>query len=277
MKTQRLGRGLEALIETQDIEENLQEIPVDQLHPNPYQPRMDFAEDKMEELTQSIKEFGLIQPIIVRKTNEEQLYQIATGERRWRAAKRAQLETVPAIILEMDDQRMMELAMVENLQREDLNPMEEARAYENLIQCFHLTQESLSTRLGMSRSSVANILRLLNLSPLVQEYVSRGIISKGHARALLSIKDDDQQERFLKRIVKGDLSVRQTESMVKEYVGPKETKEQRVSLFVDYERELNDYFAAPVRIQEGIKRKRIVIEFKDEEELKTIVDKMKGS
>lgn len=278
MKTKRLGRGLEALIDTKDMQENVQEIPVDQLHPNPYQPRMEFAEDKMEELTQSIKEFGLIQPITIRRSNDdEEIYQIAIGERRWRAAKRAQLKTIPAMVLQIDDQRMMELAMVENLQREDLNPIEEARAYESMITSFNLTQETLSARLKKSRSSVANVLRLLNLSPSVQEYLSRGVITQGHARALLAVKDHSQQELFLKRIVKGDLSVRQTENMVRQYTSPKEREEKRVHLFMDYEKELNQYFSTPVHIHEGRRSKRIVIEFKDEEDLKTIVDKIKGS
>lgn len=275
MKTKRLGRGLNALIDTHETSDELQEIPVHEILPNPYQPRTDFSEEKMEELTQSIKEFGLIQPITVRKAEDEQGFQIAVGERRWRAAKRANLETVPALVQEMDEQKMMELAMVENLQREDLNPMEEAKAYQHLMKSFNFTQENLSLRLGRSRSSLANSLRLLNLSPLVQEYVSRETISKGHARALLGLKDHREQESLVKRIIQDDLSVRETEELVKFSNSPREKmrEKKRITSYLNYEKEMKDLLSVPVHIHEGRRKNRIVIEFTSEDDLKQIIGK----
>lgn len=278
MKKQRLGRGLEALIETHEDQEKVQEISLDLITPNPYQPRIDFNQDKMEELTQSIREFGLIQPITLRNVmdSSEKCYQIVVGERRWRAAKQAQLKTLPAFIKEIDEKTMMEMAMVENLQREDLNPIEEARAFHVLMENFSLTQESLSAKIGKSRSAIANSIRLLNLSPVIQENVSRETISPGHARALLAIKDHLQQEKFLKKIVRYDLSVRQTEKLVKEYLQPVERREVKGTSFLNYEKELNDLLESPVQIREGKRDKKIIIQFKDEDDLKKVVKRIRG-
>lgn len=279
MKTQRLGRGLDALIDSHDMMDQIKEVSLHRIKPNPYQPRMDFNEESLEELSQSIKEFGLIQPITVRKIEEGEgfFYQIAVGERRWRAAMKAQLKSIPAIVSEMDDQKMIELAMVENLQREDLNPIEEARAYQNMMDTFALTQETLSQRIGKSRSAVANLLRLLKLSPLVQEYVSRETISKGHARALLGLKDLEQQDSLLKRIVREDLSVRRTEEIIKRFNDLPLQKEDQVHQFLKYEKELYIFFETKVQIVEGKKRKKIVIEFQEEEDLKNILSKIRSS
>lgn len=279
MKTQRLGRGLDALIESGDMQDLLQEIPVDCILPNPYQPRKDFNEEKMEELTQSILAHGLIQPLTVRRIEkgEGPVYQLAVGERRWRAAKRANLDKVPALVQEMDEQTMMEMAMVENLQREDLNPIEEAQAYQNIMDAFGLTQETLSMKLGKSRSSVANILRLLKLSPSVQQNVSRETISKGHARTLLALKDFSQQDSVLKRIIKEDLSVRQTENLVKRYKDPVDDTKRFSTRYLSYERELNNLIGQRVHIREGKRGNRLIIEFQGEEDLRQLLQRFRKS
>ena len=190
------------------------ELNLDQLSPNPFQPRSDFDQEKLDELAQSIKEHGIIQPIVVRHV--EGKYQIVAGERRWRAAQIAGLEKVPVVVKEMDDASMMQMALIENVQREDLNPMEEALAYKRLMEEFELKQDEVASRVGKSRSAVANSVRLLNLPEEVQNLVSQGNISSGHARALLGLASKDMVIKLAERIVSKGLSVRQVEEIIKD-------------------------------------------------------------
>ncbi len=276
-RSNRLGKGLDALMASEDSEERLQEVEVNKIEPNPYQPRIDFDQNQLEDLASSIKRHGLLQPVIVRK--KELKFQLAVGERRWRAAKIANLKQIPAIVQKMGEEDMMEIALIENLQREDLNPMEEAQAYQSLMDNFNLTQEELSTRIGKSRSAVANMLRLLRLSPLVQQHVSRETISKGHARALLALKDFSLQERILTKIVERELSVRETERLVKELQHPPEKekeKEKKASPYQNYERFFRDILETEVKISESKRARKIVIKFDNEKDLKRILNRIKG-
>ncbi len=227
-----LGKGLGALIpeleEKQYDRAEIREVEVMRIRPNPYQPRKSFDQEKLKELAESIKEHGVLQPVILTLEEGEQFY-LVTGERRWRAAKIAEREYIPAIIREVEPQIMMQVALIENLQREDLNPLEEAYAYRKLIDEFSLTQEELSKRIGRSRSSIANTLRLLSLPQAVQDALSRGVISEGQARPLLSVKDPASQEELAQRVIGGHYSAREVESMVKELLqGRKEEKKAKL-------------------------------------------------
>jgi ParB family chromosome partitioning protein len=216
MKPSRLGRGLEALLghakEEQPQGSQILDLAVSQIHPNPNQPRQDFDPVALGELVESIHRNGILQPVIVRADADG--YQLIAGERRWRAAMQAGLATVPAIVRTATDNETLELALVENIQRQDLNPIEQARAYKELIERFGLTQEEASSRLGKNRSSIANMLRLLDLPQDIQDAVSRGTLSMGHARALLGLSDRNEQRRLATRVQADDLSVRQTERLV---------------------------------------------------------------
>ncbi|PWH17321.1 MAG: stage 0 sporulation protein J [Ardenticatenia bacterium] len=213
-----LGRGLEALIASSEPSSAARsaavvDIPLDQLQPNPMQPRHDMRPEELEELAASIRAHGVIQPLVVTRT--DQGYQIITGERRWRAAQLAGLESVPAIIKETTPREMLELALVENIQRADLNPLEEASAYQQLMDEFGLTQEEVAVQVGKSRVAVANTVRLLKLPDEVKEALTAGAISAGHARALLALPTVEQQLRALEAIRRGGLTVRQTEALVR--------------------------------------------------------------
>jgi len=216
MSKKRLGKGLGALInDNNDLssEDKIKEIYIENIEANPFQPRKKFDEDSLKELSQSIKENGIIQPITVRQVKPE-LYQIVSGERRWRAVKMAGFKNIEAIVKDYNDQQMMEIALVENLQREDLNPIEEAQAYNKMLEEFAMTQEDVAKKVGKSRSSVANAVRLLNLPPKIQVYVSRGTLSMGHARALLALKDSKKQIEVADYVIQKGFSVRKTEEYV---------------------------------------------------------------
>lgn len=216
MRRNSLGKGLAALIpemETPSSDNGVAEIDVTVIVPNPYQPRKDFKEGSLQELVQSIKEHGVVQPVVV--TRHKDKYQLVVGERRWRAAMEAGLTTIPAIVKELSKKEKMEIALVENLQREDLNPIEEAEGYNLLIGEFRLTQEELSQRIGKSRPYVTNIVRLLNLPLRIKELVLDGSLTAGHARALLSLVDESLIIKISDLIIKDNLSVRQTENLVK--------------------------------------------------------------
>src|SRR5690625_1526486 len=209
-----LGKGINAFFpDIQEKEDDtIQEIAINECRPNPYQPRKTFHADAIEELKESILEYGVIQPIIVRKSIKG--YEIVVGERRYRAAKEAGLDTIPAVEKELTDANMMELALLENLQRENLTPIEEAHAYANLMKELEITQEELSRRLGKSRSHIANIVRLLSLPEQVIAYINNGELSMGHGRALIGIKDKEKIVPFVNKIRKEKLNVRQVEQLI---------------------------------------------------------------
>ena len=214
-----LGRGLTALIPASEAPEvadggGLRELPIGAVQPNPHQPRQVFDEETLEGLTDSVRELGVLQPILVRASGDG--YELIAGERRWRAAKRAGLPTIPAVVRTVDDEASLEQALVENLHRQDLNALEEAAAYQQLIEDFGLTQEQVAKRVGKSRSAVANHLRLFQLPPAVQKLVGEGLVSAGHAKALLGHPDRAYQEMLAQRVVAESLSVRDLERLVKE-------------------------------------------------------------
>jgi ParB family chromosome partitioning protein len=215
-----LGRGLSALLGTPDLEtDQLREIDIDRILPNSHQPRKNFDEDALNELANSIREHGVVQPIVVRPLDDG-FFQLIAGERRWRASQRAGLSRVPAVVREAGEHAALELALIENLQREDLNPMEEAQAYERLIADFGMTQDEVARRVGKNRATIANMLRLLRLPPEVQQWLRENRITTGHAKALLSLSDLNAILDTAKRIIQGNYSVRQAEMLVSRYSSP---------------------------------------------------------
>lgn len=276
-----LGKGLNAFFNEAEptSDEVVREIPIDELRPNPYQPRKTFDDDAIEELKDSVKEHGILQPIIARKSIKG--YEIVVGERRYRAAKLAQLEKVPVVVRELNEQQMMELSILENLQREDLNPMEEAQAYQMLMDKLNLTQEQLSARLGKSRPHIANILRLLTLPVSVQELVSQGKLSMGHGRTLLSLKKKENIEKLAKKVVDESLNVRQLEKLIQELNNvPRETKKEKATkdLFIrGFETSLCEYFGTNVQIKQNKNKGKIEIEFFTKDDLNRILELLNQS
>jgi ParB family chromosome partitioning protein len=216
MTRKALGRGLNALLQTvESATAGLEQVPLDRIDPSPLQPRRAFPEDSLKELADSIRASGVVQPILLRRSAlAEARYQLVVGERRWRAARAAGLESIPAIIRELNDQDALELALTENLLRQDLNPLEVARAYQALLEKYHLSHEQVAERLGLNRSSVTNTLRLLRLPAAVQEMLSNDEITYGHARALLGVDSEAAQAQLASMIAQRGLSVRQVEDMV---------------------------------------------------------------
>lgn len=274
MSKRALGRGLGALLPDIDDEESkgVQEINIIEIEPNKSQPRKNFEQDKLEELAESIKTHGVIQPIIVRELDSG-FYQIIAGERRWRAAKIAGLKKVPVIIRDYEDRQAMEIALIENLQREDLNPVEEAKAYKNLLEEFNLTQEEISKRVGKSRSAIANSLRLLNLPKEIQKMLIENLFSMGHARALLSLEDRDLQLKAAQEIIDKSLTVRETERYIKNLIKNKEKKVENNSsnslshIYTDIQNSLSQYLGTRVKILPGKTKSKIEIEYYSEEDL----------
>lgn len=229
MRKSGLGRGLSELISGEALARSraVLEVHVDKLEPNPYQPRQNMAEGALEELTLSIEAHGVVQPVVVRKTDEEEVFQIIAGERRWRAAQRAGLQTVPCIIHDANEERMLELALVENLQRDDLGPIETALALRHLMQQFGLTQDQVAEQIGRSRSSIANLLRLLELPDNMKQALAEGRISQGHARALLGLASEpDRMHELFGRIEEEQLSVREAERLSRQTPEPVVEEEQ---------------------------------------------------
>lgn len=221
VKKRGLGRGLDALLgvnepstETLDAPRTVRSMPIAHLKPNPYQPRTRMDPDRLEELAASIQQSGIIQPLIARKSQNDQ-FEIVAGERRWRAAQRIGLSEVPVVLKELDDEEMLELALVENLQRDDLNPVEEARAYKKLIEEFELSQESVAHKVGKSRVAVTNSLRLLRLPEKILRWIEEGAISAGHARSMLSLENESLQLALAREIMSKGLNVREVESRVR--------------------------------------------------------------
>lgn len=276
MSKRGLGRGLEALIPiVEKDEENVQEIDIKKIVANEKQPRRGFDESKLEELADSMKQHGVLQPVILRKKGNK--YELVAGERRWRAAAKAGIEKIPAIVRELNDSDVMEIALIENLQREDLNPIEEAMAYKSLMDDFGLTQEELSKRVGKSRSQIANTVRLLNLDKEIQELVYENKLTAGHARALLSIQDSKERLKLANMISKEALSVRQTEQLVKKLVDErskaKKHKPKEINpVIIDVTERLQRTLGTRVKIKGNEKRGKIEIEFYSSEELERILE-----
>ena len=275
-KNTGLGQGLSALL-GDDFSINTPQapstLPISQVESYAGQPRKNFDQEKLEELAESIRQHGIIQPLTVRKLSSG-YYQIIAGERRWRAARLAGLTEVPAVIIEADDRKAMELAMIENLQREDLSPMEEAEGYKILVENYGMTQEQAAQRVGKSRSAVANALRLLALSPALRQMVEDGRLSAGHARALLPLSPA-LQEQAAATIIKSNLSVRQTERLVKRLQSaPK--PEKKISPAVNYvaeaERELSGKLGRACHIAHGKKKGRIEIEYYGVDDLNDLLE-----
>ncbi len=273
-----LGRGLGALLGDYDepaaVTGPYQLLPIHKVEPNPDQPRRDFNQEELEALAESIRVHGIIQPLTVRRM-ESGYYQIIAGERRWRAARIADLTEIPVVIVEADDRKAMELALIENLQRQDLNPVEEAMGYQSLMDEYGMTQEEAAGRVGKSRPAVANTLRLLNLCPQVLDKVRTGDLSAGHARALLMLKADKKQIQAAQKIIALGLSVRQAELLCKNMTR-EPTPVREIALAVDYvaecEKNLSKHLGRGVRIVNGKRKGRFELEFYGEEDLQNLLD-----
>lgn len=290
-KGNALGRGLDALISTDTVKTSgsstINEIAIDQIEANPNQPRHEFDQEALEELAVSIRELGIIQPITLRQVADNR-YQIIAGERRWRASQLAGLASIPAYIRTVNDENIMELALVENLQRQDLNAIEIALAYEHLLEESGMTQERISERVGKSRTAITNYLRLLKLPAQVQMALQKKVLDMGHARALLSLESPSQQIKLFKDIIKNNYSVRKVEELVKriknEELGDKEQKivanPQLTEKMGTLTRQLSTVFATKVQMTCSAKGKgKISIPFANEADLERIIlliDKLKG-
>jgi len=277
-KKRGLGRGLGALIpadpENSNYDGELKDIKVTQIIPNPSQPRMLIDTDKLQELMESIKEHGVVQPVVVRPVKGEK-YELIAGERRWRACRGLKKEYIPALVKSYNDFEASAIALIENIQRENLNALEEAQAYNKLMDEYGLTQEDISKKLGKSRPFIANMVRLLNLPEEIKDMVIDGSLTAGHARCLIVIKDRDKQMAAALKIVRGNLNVRQTEQMVKKMIEEKDEdkalKERDPSIEFS-EEEMGKILGTQVAINKGKSGKgRIVIKFKDDEELQKVV------
>lgn len=280
-----LGKGLGALIPEESINEDeykkndsVNLISVNLIKANGNQPRKSFDEQKIIQLSESIKQHGIIQPVIL-KTNGD-TYSIIAGERRWRAAKIAGIKEIPAIIMNLSDKEILEVSLIENIQRQDLNPIEEALAYKRLIEDFKLTQEELSKRIGKSRTSVTNSLRLLNIDSRVKEYLIDGVVSEGHARALLSLENKDLQYELAQMIIDEGLSVRETEKLIKNINNSKKDLTKKTSsdlnpYYIDIKNKLENLFGTKVMLLDKKNKGKIEIEYYSSDDLQRIIDILK--
>ncbi len=280
MATQKgLGRGLGALLG--DFSDTLpgesgpyMELPLHRIEPNPNQPRKDFDPEELENLAESIRIHGVMQPLTVRQTPGD-FYEIIAGERRWRASRMAGLSKIPCVVIEADDKKAMELALIENLQRQDLNPVEEAMGYQQLMSEHAMTQEDMANRVGKSRSAVANSLRLLALSPKCLDQLREGKLTAGHARAVLSLKNEKLQQEAAQKIINLGLSVRQAELLCKNMAKEPAPKKE-VTLAVDYvaecEKSLSKHLGRGVKIVNGKRKGRFELEFYGQEDLQNLLD-----
>lgn len=275
-KRKALGRGLGALLppaQVADVERTILELPLEEIIPNKYQVRTNFDSGLMKELAQSIRSDGVIQPVVVRKAGNQ--YQLITGERRWRAAKLAGLKTVPAVIRDVSEFRTLEWALIENIQRQDLNPLEEATAYASLVEDFHLTQEEVAQRVGKDRSSIANFIRLLKLPAELKERIQRNELTMGHARALIGLEKAKDQIELAKRIVAEQLNVRQTEILIRNWKSARKKVTTRAKAGAITDPNIR---AAQQKLQEFlgtrvvIGKSKIEIYFQDPEDLIRIYD-----
>ena len=275
-----LGRGLGALIPSEVTGEPgsaLIEVPLSRIIPNSFQPRKHFDEEQLASLTASVRELGVLQPVLVRPADDER-YELVAGERRWRAAKRAGLQTIPALVRQVGDDASLEQALVENLHREDLNPLEEGAAYQQLIEDFHLTHEELAVRVGKSRAAISNTLRLFQLPPTIQRLVAEGQLAEGHARALLGTPDRAFQEALAKRSVSEGLSVRAVEEAVRARNSvaagstspPAPARRLRPPGLLELEELLSQHLDTRVKVEMGSKKGRVLVEFATLEDLERI-------
>lgn len=282
-QNKKLGRGLEALIPKVAMpaseKEGISEVNIENIKPNPFQPRKEFNPDKLQELVNSINEKGILEPIILR--NKGSYFEIISGERRFRAATIAGLKRVPAVMRKANDDEMLEIALIENLHREDLNAIEEAEGYKILIEKFSLTQEQLSKKISKDRATIANALRLLNLEKEIRDYIAKEMMSAGHGRTIVSIEDKNTRLAIAKRIVNQGLSVRQTEEIVKKVKGQNSKvktkgKEKDINI-IDLEDELMEIFGSKVKITQIAKGGKIEIAFYSEEDFERILGKIRRS
>lgn len=292
-----LGKGINALFEnnavkndidndtldnnSSDEKEKVFEVDINKIEPNENQPRKSFDEEKIIELSESIKEIGIVQPVIVKRTGE--FFKIIAGERRWRAARKAGLKTIPVIVKDFDDVMALEASLIENIQRENLNPLEESFIYKKFYDEFNFNQETIAKKVGKSRTAVTNSMRLLNLDRRVQNFLRENKLSGGHARALLSISDGDYQFEAAEKVIEENLSVRQTEEFVKNFIEniekQKEQKENEkekkvqpnLEVYKSIEKSLNDILGTKVNIKNGKNKGKIEIEYYSEEELDRLV------
>ncbi|MDP2938120.1 MAG: ParB/RepB/Spo0J family partition protein [Candidatus Omnitrophota bacterium] len=282
MERKALGKGISALIPTKEPESTKHEevlyLKLEQIRPSPFQPRVDFDHQSMEELTQSIKEKGVIQPVLVRRSGD--FYELIAGERRFRAANLLNLKEIPAIVKNVEDRDSLEIALIENIQRQSLNPIEEAHAYQFLIDKFQVTHEKISAVLGKARVSVTNTLRLLKLPTEIQDEIKKGRISFAHGRALLEIEDSNQQRRLAGEIISKELSVRELENLIKSQRKKMPKRKIGQSIREPYvavlEEELQHILATKVRISKRKKRGHILIDFYSQEDLDRIVKILRG-
>ncbi len=269
-----LGKGLSALIpeDALEVKEASLEVDIDSVFPNKSQPRQYFDEEKIEILGESIKEHGIIQPIIVKK--EGKFYKIIAGERRWRAAKQVGLKKVPIIEKELGEQEIAEISLIENIQREDLNPIEEALAYKRLAKEFKLTQEEIAKKVGKSRTAITNNMRLLNLHKSIRDFIINGDLSEGHGKIIAGVEDTEKQLKIAEKVINEELNVRQTETLIKEWdKEPTPKKKQNKDIHVrSVEEKLEDIFGTKVSINKGKKKSKIEIEFYSEDDLERILD-----
>ncbi len=274
-KKAALGKGLNALMgekEPPEAPRTPLEIRLEEIHRNPDQPREVFDEQALEELADSVRQHGILQPLLVRPVKNG--YEIIAGERRYQAAKKAGLEKVPVLIREADDSESFRLALIENLQRSDLNPIEEAQGYKLLMDRDGLTQTKIAEEVSKSRAYVANAVRLLDLPNEVQDLLTQGLLTPGHARAILAVADEDGRVRLAKQVVEGSLTVRQTENLAPLYSGsfePPHTRTVAPDSFKRAARQLREALGAPVRVKQVRGKNRIEITFEDEDELKRLV------
>ncbi|ABS33874.1 chromosome partitioning protein ParB [Clostridium botulinum] len=279
-KKSALGKGLGALIpeKSQENKDSINTISINLIKPNNEQPRKSFDEEKIGYLAQSIKEHGIIQPLVLKK--EGNLYTIVAGERRWRAAKLVGIKKIPAVVMDLDDRSVLEISLIENIQRQDLNCIEEAQAYKNLIQEFKITQDVLSIRIGKSRAAIANCMRLLALDKRVQQYLIDGVITEGHGRALLALKENELQYKLSQTIIDENLSVRETERIIRNIYKEKKNKNNAkdneiLPYYKDIKSKLESLFDTKVNLQNNKNKGKIEIEYYSEDDLQRILDILK--
>ena len=282
-----LGKGLDALFSVNNVEpvkeeiregEIIQSLKLIDVEPNKNQPRQQFDSEKIDELAESIKEYGVIQPIIV--TKEEDHYKIVAGERRWRAAKKAGISEIPAIVRTYTEQTNKEIALIENIQREDLNPIEKAIAMKELLEKYQLTQQQLSDKLGISRSGIANTIRVLNLDERVIKLVQEGLLTEGHCRTLLRVEDPDKQYETAKYMIESGDSVREAEKQInlkqrKEKSVKKTNNTRYNALYRDIEDSFRSFFGSKVKLNAGPRAGKIIIEYSSNEELARLLEIVK--